>query len=41
MSTPMYLYSSHHAVISIFANVEDVHTTGNNKKTKNVNTVLL
>ena len=29
MSTSTYFYSSHHAVISIFAHVKDVHTTGN------------
>jgi len=40
MSTPLYFYSSYHAVISIFAHVKDEHITGNNKKTKNGNTLL-
>jgi len=35
MPTPTYFYSSHHAVISIYAHVTDVYTTRNNKKTKN------
>ena len=34
MSTPMYFYSVHHAVISICAHVKDVHTTRKKRKQK-------